>query len=305
MRVLAPRTPSGRSPRSACSPWCPGPAAAPPPADRREGRDDGRRDHPGPRLRPVEVRAARRLAGAAAAHIGVLDRVEVDRPPVGVVRPVAGARATGRRHRPPALERAADVPCRPRRRRAVHVDEAQVADPEALVVEHAEDAPQRVRVRAPDHELAGRHSAVEAPVADRQEPQLGERDGTAWPPELSLEAFREPCRERSNGREVRRLGRPSGARGEQADGEPERHESERVHPLSMAEPGSATPTAAAERAASASISSRRGQHPHLRGHGALPGAPDRGPRTLLPTPSSTSSATGTGTPSSARSRRPG
>ena len=101
-----------------------GPRAAPAPADRPERRDDRRRHHPGPHARAVEVRERGLVARHAAADVGVLDRVQVDRLAVGVLRPVCRCRSSAgarRRHGLAALERRGDVavgrPAAPGRRR--------------------------------------------------------------------------------------------------------------------------------------------------------------------------------------------
>src|SRR5437899_2589803 len=89
-----------------------GPAAAPAPSDRAEGADDRRGNHPGPVQGAVEIAPARRVAALPAADVGVLDRVDVDGLPIGVLRPGACAPAPDARrgHRLPAFEAAADVP---------------------------------------------------------------------------------------------------------------------------------------------------------------------------------------------------
>ncbi len=77
-----------------------GPRATPAPADRPERSHDRRRDHPGPHLLAVRVGEPGRIPRHPAPDVGVLDRVDVDREAVGVVRPRAGARLAGARARP-------------------------------------------------------------------------------------------------------------------------------------------------------------------------------------------------------------
>src|SRR5579862_7703569 len=69
------------------------PRASPAPADRREGPAHGRRDHPRPHVRPLEIRERGLVARHPAADVRVLARVEVDRLPERVHRPVVRGRA--------------------------------------------------------------------------------------------------------------------------------------------------------------------------------------------------------------------
>src|SRR6266516_4076264 len=87
------------------------PGPAPPPADRAEGGENGRRHHSLAQMRAVEVLPARWIVRHPAPDIRILERVEVDRVPVGVVRPCARAlpARARRRHRVAAVERTADV----------------------------------------------------------------------------------------------------------------------------------------------------------------------------------------------------
>src|SRR3954447_21923799 len=87
------------------------PAAAPAPSDRGECFSDLGRDHPGAVARAVAERLRPRVAAHAAAHVRVLDRVEIDCQAIGVVRPAprSGPAATRGRHRLSALERTAGI----------------------------------------------------------------------------------------------------------------------------------------------------------------------------------------------------
>src|SRR3954464_11146042 len=82
------------------------PAAAPAPADRRERRAHLCRNHPPAVTETVAVGLRLRVAAHAAADVGVLDGVEVNREAVGVIGPATGAAAAAarRRDRLPALE---------------------------------------------------------------------------------------------------------------------------------------------------------------------------------------------------------
>src|SRR3954451_14691153 len=84
----------------------PRPAAAPAPADRRERRAHLCRDHPPAVAGTVAVGLRLRVAAHAAADVGVLDGVEVNREAVGVIGPATGAAAAAarRRDRLPALD---------------------------------------------------------------------------------------------------------------------------------------------------------------------------------------------------------
>src|SRR4051795_6483180 len=88
-----------------------GPRAAPAPANRSERIHDPSRDHPGPVVRAVAVLLRQRITAHAAADVRVLDRVQVERLPVRVVGPVAGAlpAAARRWNGVAALERAGRV----------------------------------------------------------------------------------------------------------------------------------------------------------------------------------------------------
>ena len=81
---------SGRCVRSACSPWCCRTTSRHLPACAREGPDRPAADHPRPLAAAVAVGLRRRVVALAAAHGGVLARVDVDRQAVGVVGPGAG-----------------------------------------------------------------------------------------------------------------------------------------------------------------------------------------------------------------------
>src|SRR4051794_11162173 len=78
-----------------------GPAAAPTPPDRGEGVAHLSGDHPAAMARAVAVGLCLRVAAHAAAHVRILDRVDVDGEAVRVVGPTAGsaAPAARRRHR--------------------------------------------------------------------------------------------------------------------------------------------------------------------------------------------------------------
>ena len=132
--------------------------------------DGHARAHP----RAVQVRHARRVRRAAARDVRVLDRVDVDRAPVGVVRPVARARrrTAVERRRVVGLDRAEVVA-------AVGVDREHAADREARVVEGAEGADDRGRRIAVDDQAPAVRPAVEADVGERDEPQVVERDRAA------------------------------------------------------------------------------------------------------------------------------
>ena len=177
---------SARWTRSACSPSYPGPRAAPAPADRRERRDRPRRHHPAAVTGAVEVRLGRGVAALAAADVGVLPRVDVDRKPVGMHRPRTRAachrcRATGRL---PAVEGAGDVVvARTAAGRAVDVREA-AGDGSGNAARRA--CGRRARVDRPpgvDDELTGMRAPVEAPVRDREQPQVRQPDRAAGTPE--------------------------------------------------------------------------------------------------------------------------
>ena len=97
----------------------------------------------------------------AAADVGVLDRVDVDRVPVGMLRPAARAR------RRAAVEGRGVVGLdRVEVAAAVVVDEAHAPDREAGVVEPPQDRHDRARRVGVDDQVARVGAPVEAAVAD-------------------------------------------------------------------------------------------------------------------------------------------
>src|SRR3954470_9796631 len=144
-----------------------GPCTAPAPADGCEGVDDVARDHARPMMGAVAVRLRQWIAAHPAPHVRVLDRVEVDRQPVRVVRPVAGAAATGtrRRNRIAAFERSGGVAvlgllaARP-----VDTVDRHVTDREMEQVEPVEHLRERRRGGPVDDQLGDVVVPVEASV---------------------------------------------------------------------------------------------------------------------------------------------
>src|SRR5215218_10185851 len=197
------------------------PIAAPAPADRAERRDHGRRDHPFPQVRAVEERPATRIANAPAAHVRVLDRVEVDRVAVGVVRPVAAARPAGARGRDrlAAVEGARDVRLVGVAAARVHVLELHVPDGEVQLVEAAEDAREWLGDVVADDELPRRRLAVPGPVRDRQQPKVPELDGATGPPIARRQLGAERLRQAADGVAVLLRAGLRGLPGEEGDGE--------------------------------------------------------------------------------------
>ena len=96
--------------------------------------------------RAVEIGPARAIAALAAAYVGVLYRVQIDRLAVCVLRPRAGAASADARrgHRLPAFEGGADVAVGGASLlRAVRIGDAHVADREADSIELAEHERER------------------------------------------------------------------------------------------------------------------------------------------------------------------
>ena len=138
-------------------------------------------------MRAVEVLSARWIVRHPAPDIRILERVEVDRVPVGVVRPRARAlpARARRRHRVAALERTADiVVLRLIAGRPVHLGEAHVPDREPQRVQLAKDAHQRPRHVLVDDELAHVPPPVEADRRHAEQPELGQRDRAARVPDV-------------------------------------------------------------------------------------------------------------------------
>ncbi len=160
-----------------------GPAAAPRPAARGErlhehAPGDG---HARPGARAVRERPARRRRHPCALDVRVLDRVDVDRPAVGVLRPPLRPRRLGE-----AAVEAGGVVGRHRGvvAAAVGVDPDHPPDREARAVEaaeHGDDVRGRVAV---DDELADPPATGEVPVREPEQPQLGRRDRAARPPRV-------------------------------------------------------------------------------------------------------------------------
>ena len=138
-----------------------GPGAAPAPADRAECAYDRRCDHPAAKPRAIHVARASPVACPPTPDVRVLQRVQVDRPTIRVVRPAprTGASRAGRRHGLATFERPAHVTVG--RARAppttIRVGETHVADREPQVVELPEDTAEIVGVLAGHDELAGTH----------------------------------------------------------------------------------------------------------------------------------------------------
>ncbi len=88
-----------------------GPGAAPVPADRAECAYDRRCDHPAAKPRAIHVARALPVACLPTPDVRVLQRVQVDRPTIRVVRPAprTGASRAGRRHGLATFERPAHV----------------------------------------------------------------------------------------------------------------------------------------------------------------------------------------------------
>ena len=146
-----------------------GPPSAPPPADRVERADERAafHGHALPHRLPGDVRAARVVVHAAVLDVRVLDRVDVDRAAVRVLRPAAraGRAAAVERRRVVGLDR-------PEVAAAVGVDRDDLPDREPRGVQAPEHRPQRARRRLVDDEPAGAAPAVEPPVADRELPEV-------------------------------------------------------------------------------------------------------------------------------------
>ena len=114
---------------------------------------------------------------AACADIGVLDRVDVDRQAVGVIRPVRGAGgvAAVEGGRVVGLDRAKVAA-------PVSVHELHAPDREAGAVELLESGDDLPRHRAVDDQSARVRAAVESSVAECQQAQARERHGAAAVP---------------------------------------------------------------------------------------------------------------------------
>ena len=163
-------------------------------------------------------RLARWERRAVGVDVRVLDRVQVDRASVRVLRPAARAldRTAVESRRVVRLDRA-EVAA------AVGVDRHHPADREPRRVkppEHARDdrcATSRCTIRRP-----GAHRPVEAPVARADEPELVEPDRAARSPRDAGHRRAERGRERRHGgakRRARRRGVRCAGRGEHRDDE--------------------------------------------------------------------------------------
>src|SRR3990172_1412178 len=117
------------------------------------------------------------MRGPAAADEGVLDRVDVDRAAVRVLRPALRALDVA------AVERGGVVRLdRAKVAGPVDVDRHHAPDREAGLVEPAHHRQHRAGNVSVDDEPAGMHPAVEAPVTRRDDPELVEPDRAAWTP---------------------------------------------------------------------------------------------------------------------------
>ena len=130
-----------------------------------------------PRERAVDVPARRGVARPAARDVRVLDRVEVDRPAVGVLGPV------GRAGRAAAVEGRGVVGLdRVEVGAAIGLDRQHAADREARGVELAERARDGRGDRPVHDQRPAMGMPVEADVGERDAAQVGERDRAAGPP---------------------------------------------------------------------------------------------------------------------------
>ena len=157
--------------------------------------------------------AARVVVHAAVLDVRVLDRVDVDRAAVRVLRPAAGAgrAAAVERRRVVGLDRAEVAS-------AVGLDRDDLPDREPRGVQAPEHRPQRARRRLVDDEPAGTAPAVEPPVADREQPEVAERDRAAGPPRDARHQCTLLRRERSDLPDEGRIG------GNAAIADSQRHE---------------------------------------------------------------------------------
>ena len=208
---------SGRSRRSAGSRGRPTngrPSPSRPPRTRAPRR---RPRPPSPAVqRPPEVGTAGRVGRRSRGrHVGVLDRVQVDRAAVRVLRPARRALdvATVERGRVVGLDRAEVA-------RAVGIDRDHAPNREPRRVEPAENAEHRTGDVAVDDEPPGVHTRVEAPMARAHQPEVVKRRqgnrGARRAPSSSPEGTREaappiPGREASH-RAATASAPPGGAR---------------------------------------------------------------------------------------------
>ena len=154
----------------------PGPGTTPGPSDRVE-RPPGAvvpHEHPASDRRPSDVRGAVGRRDTPRPDVGILHRVDVDRPAKGVLRPGAADTVAV-----PAVE------CRGVVRSheahvvgAVAIDEPHPPDREPRVIELAEDTRDLVGPPAMHHQLACVRPPVESPVREADEVDRPMRPGT-------------------------------------------------------------------------------------------------------------------------------